>query len=554
MSESAGHENHRSEDPSSRARDTTRPVILIGFQEQTNLGLGYLASVLRRYGYKVVVFDFELDRVEILRAAKALDPIVIGFSLIFQFYVDRFRELSDYLRENGVTCHFTMGGHFPSLSTEQTFALVPAMDSIVRYEGEMTLLELADRLSTAEEWHTVRGLVYKDGDQVIHSALRPLLGDLDELPYPQRLRPNMILGRRAMPIIASRGCIRTCSFCSIHVFYRQAPGKVVRTRKPARVVEEMALLYREHGISVFLFQDDDFPLYGPVWKRWANEFVDELHRSGLPGRVIWKINCRADAVDAELLARMRDAGLFVVYMGLESGSEEGLATLHKQITLEQNLRAVETLKSLGLLFEYGFMMFDPSTTFDSVHANLRFLRSIVGDGIAPASFCRMVPYDGTPIKDQLAREGRLRGDVNHPDYDFLDPRIDEFFHALNQMVHVSGWIHGIQALTPQLQYENSEVAIMERLFPPLPGLASYKESLRKITKSANELLFRIVEETARVYAEGQPAKWTPAKVRSRCQRYIDRLVRDRNAFVLRNQRLLLQSLGESGHEQSMQAS
>src|SRR5208283_2387410 len=150
MSESAGHENHRSEDPSSRARDTTRPVILIGFQEQTNLGLGYLASVLRRYGYKVVVFDFELDRAEILRAAKALDPIVIGFSLIFQFYVDRFRELSDYLRDNGVTCHFTMGGHFPSLSTEQTFALVPAMDSIVRYEGEMTLLELADRLGTAE--------------------------------------------------------------------------------------------------------------------------------------------------------------------------------------------------------------------------------------------------------------------------------------------------------------------------------------------------------------------------------------------------------------------
>ncbi len=550
MPELVPHQNHVGEDLSSRPRDTSRPVILIGFQEQTNLGLGYLASVLRRYGYKVAVFDFELEREEILRAAKVLDPMVIGFSLIFQFYVDRFKELAAYLRENGVTCHFTMGGHFPSLSTEQTFDLVPEMDSIVRYEGEMTLLEIADRISTDKEWRSVPGLVHKSGDHVIHSPLRPLLPDLDDLPYPDRLRPNMILGHRAMPIIASRGCIRQCSFCSIHVFYRQAPGKVVRTRKPSCVVEEMEMLNREQGISVFLFQDDDFPLYGPVWKRWANEFVDELHRSELPGRVIWKINCRADAVDPELLARMRDAGLYVVYMGLESGSEDGLTTLHKQITVEQNIRAVEILKSLGLLFEYGFMMFDPSSTFDSVRENLRFLRTIVGDGTAPASFCRMVPYDGTPIKDQLAREGRLHGDVNHPDYDFLDPRLDDFFQALNRMVHVSGWIHGIQALTPQLQYENSEVAVMERLFPPLPGLAEYKESLRGITMSANELLFRIVEDTSYVYSDDKAAKWTPEKVRKRCQTYVDRLVRDRDAFVLRNQGLLLKSLQENGLEEA----
>jgi radical SAM superfamily enzyme YgiQ (UPF0313 family) len=533
-----------------RPFDKRRAVILIGFQDQANLGLGYLAAVLRRRGYSVVVFDFALDRDEILKAALALEPIVVGFSLIFQFYVDRFRELSDYLRENGVNCHFTMGGHFPSLSPTEAFELVPAIDSIVRYEGELTLLELCDRLAAKQAWQEVAGLVYRDSEGVtVSSKLRPLLADLDELPYPERLRPNLLLGHRAMPLIASRGCIRTCSFCSIHVFYRQAPGKVVRTRLPARVVEEMAWLHREHNVTVFLFQDDDFPLYGPVWMRWANEFVDELNRSGLPRRVIWKINCRADAVDRELLERMRDAGLYVVYMGLESGSEDGLTTLHKQITVEQNVRAVEIIKSLGMLFEYGFMMFDPSSTFDSVRDNLAFLRRIVGDGSAPASFCRMVPYDGTPIKDQLAREGRLRGDVLHPDYDFLDARIDRFFHALNRMVHVSGWIHGIQALTPQLQFEDSEVAVMERLFPPLPGLSTYKESLRRLKVSANELLFRIVDETSYVYSDGKPNRWTPARVRARCDKYIERLVRMRNAFVLRNQGLLLESLSESQSSQ-----
>src|SRR6202162_4545760 len=110
------------------------------------------------------------------------------------------------------------------------------------------------------------------------------------------------------------------------------------------------MLHEERGITIFLFQDDDFPLFGPVWRRWARAFVEELHRNRLPGRVIWKINCRADAVDPELMAEMRDAGLFLVYMGLESGSEEGLKTLHKQITVEQNLRAVRILKELGLRF------------------------------------------------------------------------------------------------------------------------------------------------------------------------------------------------------------
>ena len=94
---------------------------------------------------------------------------------------------------------------------------------------------------------------------------------------------------------------------------------------------------------------------------------------------------------------MREAGLYRVYMGLESGSEEGLTTLHKQITVEQNLRAVATLKMPGIMFEFGFMLFDPSTTFESVAENLAFLRTIVGDGAAAATFCRMIPYDGTPV-------------------------------------------------------------------------------------------------------------------------------------------------------------
>ena len=533
--------------PSTRMRDTSRTVMLVGFQRHSNLGIGYLAASLQLCGYRVEVLDFEADREEILRAARILNPVLIGFSLIFQSYISWFGSLISYLREQGVGCHFTMGGHFPSLSYEQTLELVPELDSVVRFEGEETLLELVDFLSTGRNWRNLTGLAYREGKSTIATPMRHLIEDLDSLPYPVReFRRNAILGRHATPMLASRGCARTCSFCSIHMFYRTAPGRVVRTRKPAEVAKEMRYLLEEHKISIFMFQDDDFPLFGSVWQRWAREFVSELHRNRLPGRVVWKINCRADAVDPELFAEMRKAGLYMVYMGLESGTEEGLKVLHKQITVEQNLRAVRILKELGALFEFGFMLLDPSSTFDSVRANVNFLRAIVGDGCAGATFGRMVPYDGTPIKADLEREGRLKGDICRPDYDFLDPRLDEFYRELTHIIDVTGWTHSYRALSPQLNYAWDEVAILELLFPAISGMAEYKEALREVTRNSNEALFQVIEDTTYVYSDGRQRRWSSDELRSLCEGFVDRLVKCRNAFILRNQDILLEALEQDG--------
>jgi radical SAM superfamily enzyme YgiQ (UPF0313 family) len=125
--------------------------------------------------------------------------------------------------------------------------------------------------------------------------------------------------------------------------------------------------------------------------------------------MIWKISCRAEYVEYELFRKLRDAGLFLVYMGLESGTEQGLKVLNKEMSVEQNLAAVRTLKELELNVSYGFMLFDPSSTFESVRENLVFLKNVTGDGRAAATFSRMLPYGGTPIRDALRSEGRLRG-------------------------------------------------------------------------------------------------------------------------------------------------
>lgn len=511
-------------------------VALIGYQDQGNLGMGYLAAVLHRHGHSTEIIDVRDNPGAI--AARLVDrpPLIVGFSLIFQAFLPQFRRVASHLRESGIRSHFTIGGHFPSLCHDEVLAHFPELDSVVRYEGEETLLELVDRLAANRDWRDVAGVAYLRDGEVICTPARALIADLDTLPFPDRpYEADRVGGFYTLPLLASRGCARRCSFCSIHTFYRTAPGKVVRVRKPAKVVEEMLDLERYRGVRVFLFQDDDFPLWRGVGRRWAAELASRLHESGLAERTIWKISCRAEYVEPELFAMLRDAGLFLVYMGIESGVDSGLEILYKQMTVEQNAAGVQTLKDLGIMFGYGFMLFDPSSSFDSVRENIGFLRRIVGDGTAAATFSRMLPYGGTPIRDRLQQEGRLRGDLTRPDYVFLDPRLDEYYPLLTRTVRP--WIHG-EGLSYQLNYAWDELATVRRLVPGVDGITDYSAALRTLTRDSNERLFRLVEDTSLAFEAGDRAPFDPDAVRRYCETSAARLVALRNAFIAHNIYLL----------------
>jgi anaerobic magnesium-protoporphyrin IX monomethyl ester cyclase len=511
-------------------------VVLIGYLDQGNLGMGYLAAVLQRSGRSVELIDVRDGADEI--AARLVDrpPLVIGFSLIFQAFLPQFRRVARKIRAEGITSHFTIGGHFPSLCQEEVLAHFPEIDSIVRYEGEETLLELVDRLKTGATWRDIHGVAYAEAGRVVVTEARALVADLDSLPFPYRpSEADRIGGFLTLPLLASRGCVRRCSFCSIHTFYRTAPGKVVRVRQPAKVIEEMLYLERFHQVRVFLFQDDDFPLWGARGRRWATELANRMHESGLANRTLWKISCRAEYVETELFSMLRDAGLFLVYMGIESGVDAGLDVLFKQMTVEQSLTGVQTLKDLGILFGYGFMLFDPSSSFDSIRDNIKFLRQIVGDGSAAAAFSRMLPYGGTPIRDQLRKEGRLRGSLTDPDYEFLDLRLNEYHKALSSAVRP--WIHG-EGLSYQLNYAWDELEAVRRLVPGVEGIEPYRAALRSLTRDSNERLFRLVEESSTAFEAGDGMMLDPLVTRAYCGGNVARLVALRNSFIADNIYLL----------------
>ena len=215
---------------------------------------------------------------------------------------------------------------------------------------------------------------------------RALVDDLDSLPWPKRGDIlQAVRGIPMAPMLASRGCLFNCSFCSIRQFYGSAPGPTRRSRSPEDVAAEMRALYDRRGVRLFLFQDDDFAAKTAPQRAWLECFLHALDAEGLSGKIGWKISSRVDDIEPEIMARCRDRGLLVVYLGVESGSVQGLATLNKHATVEQNLRAMRTLRRLHIEFDMGFMLLDPDTTFATLRENLAFLREVAGLG-RPADF------------------------------------------------------------------------------------------------------------------------------------------------------------------------
>lgn len=198
------------------------------------------------------------------------------------------------------------------------------------------------------------------------------------------------------------------------------------------------------------------------------------------------------------------------------------------------------MKELELLVGYGFMMFDPSSTFETVRANVGFLRQITGDGTTAAVFGRMQPYAGTPIEAELAASSRLRGGLTNPDYAFLDPQLDEFFPVVNAATE--DWIHGEDALSVQFNWAWQEWWMLRRLYPPLSGLGAYAKTLRYLTGRGNEYLFRLVDDTAQAFADGSNDTPDLPQINAVRQEFAHELLTRRDAFILRHQARLRAAL------------
>jgi len=406
-------------------------VLLVGAEELENLATRYLAAVLRQHGYSVQLAAFstaaEMDAV--VWQARVTRPRLIGLSVIFQYRAPEFLALAASLRRALPRAHITMGGHFPTFAARELLCDFPVLDSVVRGEGEFALLELVQKLDSPEVWGDVLGLSFRRAGEIVENPPRPLIADLDALPFPARdTPPQHHLGVGYSPIVGSRGCYRDCAFCSIRSFYGSSHGKIQRFRSVPNLVDEMEALVHRFGVRFFVFNDDEwFPAGQARYERVA-ALEAALERRRLD--VIMSIKCRADDVEEDLFRRLLGMGVVRAYVGVESGSDHSLQTLNKHTTVAQNRRALEILHRVGMLADFGLIIFDPDSTVEDMRANLDFMREMGGTGLAPLSFGRMEVYAGTPTLGRLQAQRRLAGTYMAWNYAIADARVEMLWRLM----------------------------------------------------------------------------------------------------------------------------
>ena len=234
---------------------------------------------------------------------------------------------------------------------------------------------------------------------------------------------------------------------------------------------------------MFNFKDDDLGTKTKGQRAWIEEFADEIEHRGFSRDILWRISCRVDEVDSELLARLAEVGLQTVYLGIESGSDEGLRTANKHYHVDDVYRAVDTLRALDMDYEYGFMLFDPYSTFQTIRDNIRLLEYVGRGGRTVVRFTKMFPYVGTSIEERLKAEGRLKGTIANPEYDYLDRRLNLLEVVISQSFH--DLIFGSDGLGKQLENAHFDIKILKKFFPGRYDVAAYEQSVREVTDLCN---------------------------------------------------------------------
>jgi len=292
------------------------------------------------------------------------------------------------------------GGNFGSLYPEPVLR-APYVDWLVRGQGEQTFVELLDVLGGRRDPAEVAGLCFRKADGSHHlGAERRWVGP-DELPPPpyhkidvaDYLRPTF-LGRRSGVYQASIGCPYACNFCGVISVF----GRREQVQKPARTAEHLGFLAREYGMDSVHFYDNNFFLNDAQ----AREIADQMAPLGLR----WWVEARVDALlrfSDSTWRRLKRAGLTMVFCGAESGSDQVLRKMHKDITAAQILEAAARTREHGIIPEFSFVFGDPDQPEQEIENTLAFIRKL--KSVNPAM--ELITYFYTPTPQRKDTYGSI---------------------------------------------------------------------------------------------------------------------------------------------------
>lgn len=312
-------------------------------------------------------------------------------------------QIVDSIRDAWSDTHVCLVGPHVSALPEESLAACKA-DSVAMGEYDDTVADLADILSDRGDISTVSGLAWKDGPHINHNESRPLIEDLDRLPFVSRVYRRFLDFRNyfnpnalspMVTIVTSRGCPYGCSFC---VYPYTMTGKRQRLRSVGNVVDEMEEIRDSFpGVRGVFFEDDTLTAN----RAHTRMLCEEIMRRGL--RLRWTANARAD-VDLETLKLMRSARLRCLCVGFESGAASMLDQMQKRLDVDSARRFMNDARLAGVLIHGCFIVGMPGETEETMQETLRLALELNPD---TAQFYPLMIYPGTPAYDEIKNASLL---------------------------------------------------------------------------------------------------------------------------------------------------
>lgn len=445
-----------------------------------HLGVAYIAAYLRENNFSVSILDqnlLETDLATIITDILRERPQLIGIACYQQAY-PVLKEFVQTVKHHLPTTHLSLGGVFGTNAYPIIFREIPELDSVILGDGELVFTELAKAIFQNKNWQHIPHITYPTDDEP--KGKTPKYDtDINSLPNPARDTLPAVIQRGLYPIIsASRGCYGNCSYCSITILNRQR-----RCRQIDAVILEMEQLFLDYQTDYFYFIDDTFIGGSRQDYQRIESFARELiKRSNLT--VQFSIECRANEVDIDLLRLLQKAGLYSVFLGLESGYQPTLDLFQKGVKVEQNLQAVEVLNQLGIRYNIGFIMFHPFTTLEEVEANLRFLMQTEQKNFLDSLHRKLMVFYNTPLATSLERLGLRCQPWYETSLSFVDEKISQLYKFIEQFaIEIKPGINQLAVRYVQIDDPKTKKCIAE-LHSHL--CTTYTETLLKYIKEPDK--------------------------------------------------------------------
>jgi radical SAM superfamily enzyme YgiQ (UPF0313 family) len=306
--------------------------------------------------------------------------------------------------KNNIDVKIVLVGTHVSALPEETLKMSNSIDFVARREYDYTIPDLADCLENKGDLKNVLGISYRKNKKIIHNKDRPLIKNLDSLPFVSKVYKKFLdiedyryaLARHPMiQIWSSRGCPNMCTFCQ---FPQTLSGRMFRTRSPENFVDELEWIERNlPQVKEVFIEDDTFS----TDKKRVLEICDLIKKRDLD--IVWSCNVRAD-VPFLVLKNMKEAGCRMLIVGYESGNNEILRNIKKGINTKQAKKFTEDAKKIGLKIFGCFMIGLPGDTKKTIEQTFQFAKELNPDMVF---FQQAVPFPGTEFYEWCKRKGYL---------------------------------------------------------------------------------------------------------------------------------------------------